>query len=122
MRRPYKWADKLVLIPIHLNHRQKIVRSVITLLFIIIVPIVILLLPENYFDNGESVCLSKLLFKQECYACGLTKACKHLLSLNFEKAFEYNILSFAALPLVAFLWMSWFLQERKNLKTLIKAR
>jgi hypothetical protein len=84
------------------------------------VPIVILFLPENYFDTGESICLSKLIFKQECYACGLTKACKHLLSLNFEKAFEYNLLSFLVLPLVSFLWITWFLQERKKLKTLLQ--
>lgn len=121
MARRSKWVERLTLIKIKLSRRQSIYRSIITIIFLIIIPIIILILPESYFDNGESVCLSKLLFKQECYACGLTKACQHLLHLNFEKAFEYNMLSYIALPLVSFLWLMWFLQERRKLKSLLKS-
>jgi hypothetical protein len=119
MERPYKWVERLTLVKINLTPKQKLIISGIKYFIIIFLPIVILLLPENYFDSGESICLSKVLFNQECYACGLTKACKHLLYLNFEKAFDYNMISFIALPLVSFLWVLWFFEELKKLKYLI---
>ena len=83
-------------------------------------PVLIYLLPENYFDEGESYCLSKVIFNTECYGCGLSKACKHLLHLNFEKAFEYNMISFLALPLLGVIWIKWYLQKRKELLILLK--
>ena len=120
MIKRYKWVDKLTLIKINLNLKQKKIRTILTLLIIILLPILIYILPENYFDQGGSNCLSVLIFDQECYGCGLTRACKHLLHLNFEKAFEYNMLSFIALPLIALLWIKWFFKERKYLLFLYK--
>lgn len=119
MEQRYKWVKRLTLVNINLSTKQKLIISGIKYFIILVVPLIILLLPENYFDTGESICLSKVLFNQECYACGLTRACKHLLHLNFEKAFEYNMMSFIALPLVSFLWVRWFFDERKKLKYLI---
>ena len=119
MDRRYKWANKLAILKINLTRKQKIIKSIIILSVLVLLPIVIILLPENYFDSGESVCLSKLLFNEECYACGLTRACKHLIHLNFEKAFSYNMASFLILPIFSLLWISWFFQERKKLKYLV---
>jgi hypothetical protein len=34
----------------------------------IIAPFVLLFLPANYFDEGQSICLSKMLANIECYA------------------------------------------------------
>ncbi|HAK10756.1 MAG TPA: hypothetical protein DIW54_00760 [Chitinophagaceae bacterium] len=86
------------------------------LVFYILFPVVIILLPENYFDSGESICLSKLLFDFECYACGLTRGCKHLLHLNFEKAYEYNMLSFVALPAISLVWLKSAYEQFKKVK------
>jgi len=43
-----------------------------------------------------------------------------LLHLNFEKAFAYNMGSFIVLPIFSILWASWFFQERKKIKHLVK--
>jgi hypothetical protein len=86
------------------------------LLLIILLPLIIFLLPIDFFNQGKSICLSKVLLKTECYACGLTRACKHLMHLDFEAAFQYNMGSFIVFPLIAFLWIKWYFEERRRLK------
>ncbi|HEX2536256.1 MAG TPA: DUF2752 domain-containing protein, partial [Chitinophagaceae bacterium] len=83
------------------------------LALIIGLPIALLILPANFFDNGESICLSKLLLDMECYACGMTRGCMHLIHLEFEDAFAYNMLSFIVLPLMGIVWIQWFIKEWK---------
>lgn len=79
----------------------------------IITPFVLLLLPVTSFDNGESVCLSKLLAGSECYACGMTKATMHFIHFDFQKAWDYNKLSFIVVPMLVPLWVKAF-YERKG--------
>lgn len=122
MTKRYKWVKRLTIFNVQLTHKQKVIRSTISLILLFVIPIVLVFLPENYFDNGQSVCLSKLLFNQECYACGLTRACLHLINLNFEKAFEYNMGSFIVFPLLCIFWIIWIFQERKKLTYLISAK
>jgi hypothetical protein len=64
---------------------------------------VLLALPADHFDKGESVCLSKLLANTECYACGMTRGIQHLVHLDFIAAYEYSKLSFVVLPLLVIL-------------------
>ena len=77
-----------------------------------VAPFVLLLLPATYFDNGESICLSKLLAGMECYACGLTKATMHLIHFDFQKAWEFNKLSFIVVPMLFPLWLKAFYEIR----------
>jgi hypothetical protein len=83
---------------------------------LILIPIVLLVLPSNYFDNGQSVCVSVLLFDQECYGCGMTRGIQHLLHLDFLTAYEFNKLSLIVLPLLVYLWFN----ELRRIKKLIK--
>jgi hypothetical protein len=87
------------------------------LALIIVTPIVIFLLPIDFFDHGKPMCLSQILFDVECYGCGLTRACKHLMHLDFESAFYYNMGSFLVLPLVGILWVKWGIQVYRSLKS-----
>jgi hypothetical protein len=89
--------------------------TVVKLAVIVLTPIILLVLPAGFFDGGESICLSKLLLDVECYACGMTRACMHLIHLDFEEAYAYNMLSFIVLPLLAVIWVQWFIKERKTL-------
>lgn len=73
-------------------------------------PVFLLILPADYFDHGESVCLSKSIFNMECYACGLTRAMQHLIHLDFSVAYEYNKLVVAVAPLLALLWTNYTLK------------
>lgn len=104
---------------IQLTQKQQVIRSSIILLLIILLPLVIFFLPIDFFDKGKSVCLSKVLLNTECYACGMTRACKHLMHFDFEGAFNFNMGSFVVFPLLVFLWIRWYVDERKKLKNLI---
>ena len=59
-------------------------RTYLTILLII--PIILIFLPANFFDEGQSICLSVLLFEKNCYACGMARAIQHLIHFNFDLA------------------------------------
>lgn len=84
-----------------------------TLLFL--VPVILWLLPADYFDSGESMCLSVVLANTECYGCGLTRGIQHLMHFEFETAWEYNKLSFLILPLTVYMVLFEFVKFRKSL-------
>ena len=71
----------------------------------ITIPLVLLILPSDYFDSGSSKCLSVMLFDAECYGCGTTRAVMHLLHGDFMDAFYFNMTSFVVLPLLIYLWI-----------------
>ena len=77
---------------------------------LLIIPIILFLLPANFFDNGESICLSVVFFERECYACGITRAIQHLTHFNFSIGYEYNKLSIIILP---FLVISYYKEIRR---------
>ena len=70
---------------------------------LILIPIILILLPPSFFDNGDSICISVLFFDKECYGCGMTRAIQHLIHLDFTNAKECNKLSFIVLPLLIML-------------------
>lgn len=73
------------------------------LILVILTGIILLFLPANLFDNGQSICVSVLLFDKQCYGCGMTRAIQHLIHFEFEKAYDFNKLSFIVLPLSLFM-------------------
>jgi Protein of unknown function (DUF2752) len=74
------------------------------------VPIVLLLLPKDFFDNGPDTCPSRIFFQQECPGCGMTRACMYLIHFDFGGAYYLNAASFAVFPLLAFIWGRWLWQ------------
>ena len=78
------------------NKRRLAIASLIAL---IVIFGYLLHLPADYFDNGQSVCISVLFFDMKCYGCGMTRGIQHLIHGNFYEAFQYNKLSFIVLPL-----------------------
>ena len=72
------------------------------LIILVLIPILLFLLPADFFDTGNSICLSILFFDSECYACGITRAIQHLIHFDFLIAYEYNKLSIIILPLLTF--------------------
>jgi len=65
-------------------------------------------LPADYFDTGQSMCLSVVFFDLECLGCGLTRGIMHLMHLDFHTAWEFNKLSFIILPIGILLWIHLF--------------
>jgi hypothetical protein len=87
------------------------------IIFIIIAtPLVVLSLPRNYFDNGDSICLSRVLLDIECYACGMTRAMQHLIHLDYLSAIEYNPLSLAVLPVICYIGIMELFKAVKRIK------
>ncbi len=91
------------------------------LFFYSVVSITLLLLPANFFNDGEDLCLSKVFFDIECYACGMTRAIMHCIHLEFYEAFYYNSLSFIVFPILCFLWSKWIYEDLKSFNEINKA-
>lgn len=106
------------------SYNIRIIWPVAKALFFVSVPIVLLILPIDYFDVGESVCLSKVIFDFECYACGMTRAIQHLIHFDFDEAIQYNPLSLIVLPIMIYIGIAEiyksFLQIKKISKRSIK--
>jgi hypothetical protein len=49
----------------------------------ILIPLVLLILPANFFDTGPDMCISKLAFNKECYGCGMSRGIMHLIHFDF---------------------------------------
>ncbi len=81
-----------------------------------LLPLILIILPVDYFDTGKSVCVSKILLNVECYACGLTRACMHLIHFDIAGAYYYNALSFVVLPIISIMWLVWVLKHIKMYK------
>lgn len=82
-----------------INIRNKKITFYFLMFFLALIAIVLIYLPANFFDSGQSICLSVLLFDKQCFGCGMTRAIQHLIHLDFEIAFQYNKLSFIVFPL-----------------------
>lgn len=78
----------------------------------ILAPLVLLLLPATYFDEGESICLSKTLANIECYGCGLTKGVMHFIHFDFTTAWNFNKLTFIVVPMLFPLWLKAIFELR----------
>lgn len=77
---------------------------------LMVLPIILIALPADYFDQGESICLSHLLAGVDCYACGMTRGVMHLIHFDFATAWELNPLSYVVLPLLVLYWLKLVLE------------
>jgi hypothetical protein len=85
--------------------RFKLLINALYFISLVSIPIVLFALPADFFDNGQTVCLSKTILNRECPGCGMTRGVQHLLHLDFIGAANFNRLSFVVLPLLIFLWL-----------------
>ena len=76
----------------------------------------LLILPADFFDKGQSLCLSVLLFHQKCYACGMTRAIQHFIHLDFSTAYNFNKLSWIVFPVLVFVWQEELRRVYKRIK------
>lgn len=84
----------------------------------VVVPLTLLALPADFFDSGQSLCLSRLVLDMECFACGMTRSIMHLIHLEFKTAYSFNPLGFIVLPLLCIVWIQWFFKEMKQYRRL----
>lgn len=86
------------------NKSQKLINYGL-LAFLIIIPLILFILPSDFFDTGKSICLFTNLSGFNCPACGLTRGVMHLIHLDLETAYAYNMLSFIILPILVMWWV-----------------
>jgi hypothetical protein len=83
---------------------------------LLLIPLVLIILPADFFNDGQAVCLSVLLFDTTCYGCGITRAIQHLIHLDFKAAYDFNKLAFIVLPLLIYVWFGEFLRMYRKIK------
>ena len=98
--------------------KQKSIFSKIYLVFLIALPLPFFILPANYFDSGESLCMSKVLLQQECFGCGITRAIQHAIHFDFTRAWHFNKLVILVLPVFILLWLIEIKKSLKKIKTI----
>jgi len=89
--------------------------SYIKIFILLLIPIVLIILPADFFDEGQSLCISVLLFDLECYACGLTRSIMNIIHFDFSEALYHNILGFIVFPLLVYVWWQWLKKPLKHL-------
>jgi hypothetical protein len=99
---------------------NKLDGVVLRVLFVVIltsVPVLLLLLPAAYFDKGESICISRVLFDQECYGCGITRAVQHMLHGEVRTAFALHPASVVVTPIGIVLWFKYWILNLRAART-----
>jgi hypothetical protein len=89
-----------------MNQRSRTIAS-IQVFILALIPIVLWILPVDFFDEGKSICLSQLLFDLECYACGMTRSIMYIMHFDFAEAFYHNFLGFIVFPFLVYVWFGW---------------
>lgn len=88
----------------------------VLLIGLAITPIVLWLLPSDFFDESEFiVCPSRAWFDIECLGCGMTRAVMHMHHLEIEDALYFNVGSAIVYPALAVLWFVWMWKLLTNL-------
>jgi hypothetical protein len=82
---------------------------------LLILAIVLVLLPADFFDGSTAICLSRVLLDMECYACGMTRACMRIIHFQFGDAWGFNPLSYLVMPLLSFMWAREVIQSGRKI-------
>jgi len=101
---------------------KKITLSIFRILdfAVVFIPVILIILPVNYFDSGQTICLSQLVLKRQCPGCGITRAIQHAIHLEFKTAFEFNKLVVIVLPLLIYLYFVHLKEMTNQIKRSIK--
>lgn len=95
---------------------RRVIIDKIWVVLLALTPIVLWILPADFFDHGEVIlCPSRLFFNIECFGCGMTRAIQHFHHFEFQEAFYYNYGSIVVYPGLVFVWFLWMYKALKRL-------
>ena len=83
---------------------------------LILIPIVLIILPADFFDHGKSICLSLVLFHKTCLGCGITRAIQHIIHFDFAVGYAFNKLSVIVFPVLVFVWARELIRAYRKIK------
>ncbi len=88
----------------------------IWLIILLAVPIVLWILPGDFFDSGTvDLCPSKLFFDFECLGCGITRAVMHFHNFQYSDALFYNYGVVIVYPILIMMWLIFVKASLQNL-------
>jgi hypothetical protein len=86
------------------------------LISLLLTPIVLWILPSDFFDNSKiALCPSKLFFNIECLGCGMTRAVMHIHHLEIEDAIYFNNGVVVIFPALVVVWFIWVIKAARTL-------
>lgn len=99
---------------------NKIISTMRTLyrVLIVFIPLILILLPADFFDHGPTICISKLLTDAVCPGCGITRATQHAIHFDFANAWNYNKLFVIITPLLIWLYITEVIESYHYYKRL----
>lgn len=83
---------------------------------IVFVPLILVILPADFFDHGPTICISKLLTAADCPGCGITRATQHAIHFDFSNAWNYNKLFVVITPLLIWMYITEVFESYKFYK------
>jgi hypothetical protein len=86
------------------------------LIGLVVLPLILFFVDVDSVENNQSLCLSVVLFNQECYGCGMGRALINLLHFNILAAYHFNPLSLIVFPLLVFVWLKEILKKIRVLR------
>ena len=99
-----------------MNNHDVFFKSLNNFFYIAMLPIILVVTLADQF--GVSIptppCIFNYFFEVECWGCGLTRAFKELLKLNFSTATNHHKLSPIIFLLIIFIFFKELKMEKKN--------
>ena len=86
-----------------LDNSNKVKKAGLTIWLAL--PLVLLILPADYFDHGAVICPSKRFLNIECPGCGMTRAIQHAIHFQFSKSWDYNKGVVIILPILVLIYL-----------------
>jgi hypothetical protein len=81
----------------------------------LIFPLLLYLIPLEWFCKQHSVCIIKNIFDIECYGCGITRAVLYGLHFDIQKAINYNKMVVIVFPILIYIWTKTLLTLYKTI-------
>lgn len=92
--------------------RDSIIRA-ITIAFFLAVPLLIVVVDQDWVNDGPTLCLHKRFTGKDCMGCGLTRAMVALLHGHMGEAFTLNRGIVVAAPVLGALWLRELLRHAR---------
>ena len=83
--------------------------QIFKLILMTFLPLIVFFVPVEYIEANPLPCLYKILFNQECWGCGITRACLHMLHFNINEAILFNRAVVIVFPLACILYVKEYI-------------
>jgi hypothetical protein len=90
----------------HIN--QHVITNIyrkISFLLILALPVLLYVIPVDWYNKEYTLCLFKNIFGIDCYGCGITRAILSAIKFDFVDAMNYNKMVIIVLPILIYTWL-----------------